>query len=233
MMAAFRQVAKMIRIKTIFMQQAIHAPVAIAFLAIVFISCGTTSRSYNTGSAKHYDILLVDTDGNRYSIKLLTGNTLWMTTNLALNIPNSYCYQNNESNCKKYGRLYEWEAAQKGCTSLGDGWHLPTNDEWQQMAKQFGGIRDDSNDNGNAAYKQLLQEGSAAFNALLGGGRDITGNYARLDAHGFYWTATETGGGTAWFYNFGKGSEMLNRHKDGEKSRAFSVRCIKNQGRYK
>ncbi len=30
--------------------------------------------------------------------------------------------------------------------------------------------------------------------------------YARLEAHGFYWTASESDPGRAWFYNFGQGS---------------------------
>jgi hypothetical protein len=52
------------------------------------------------------------------------------------------------------------------------------------------------------------------------------GSYARLGAHGFYWTATEINRSTAWFYNFGKGSALLNHH-DGEKERAFGVRCVR------
>jgi hypothetical protein len=32
---------------------------------------------------------------------------------------------------------------------------------------------------------------------------------------------------TAWFYNFGRGAELLNRHGGGDKSIAMSVRCIK------
>jgi uncharacterized protein (TIGR02145 family) len=226
--------AKIIRMKTKFNGRAFKDTIVLAFLFIVFASCGTTNRSHSrkTDSAPQSDSQLADTDGNGYTIKLLPGNNLWMTRNLALNIPDSYCYENVESNCKQYGRLYTWEAAQKACNLLGEGWRLPTNADWQVLARQFGGVRDDSVDKGNAAYRALLQGGSPAFNALLGGGRDMTGNYARLDAHGFYWTATETGTGTAWFYNFGKGSGMLNRHNDGEKSRAFSVRCVKGIGRY-
>jgi hypothetical protein len=40
--------------------------------------------------------------------------------------------------------------------------------------------------------------------------------------------ATETGTTTAWVYNFGKNGKMLNRHEDGEKQRAASVRCIRD-----
>ena len=32
------------------------------------------------------------------------------------------------------------------CQSLGGGWRLPTDDEWRQMAKRYGGVSDDSAD---------------------------------------------------------------------------------------
>ena len=95
------------------------------------------------------------------------------------------------------------------------------------MTKHHGGVRDDSDDSGNAAYKALLIGGSSGFNALLGGGRSDDGEYARLKAHGFYWTASESGPASAWLYNFGRGGLILNRHSDGEKQRAFSVRCVR------
>ena len=96
------------------------------------------------------------------------------------------------------------------------------------MAKHYGGIREDSQDEGKAAYKSLLSGGSSGFNALLGGGRSDVSEYARLEAHGFYWTATETDAASAVFYNFGKGRLSLNRQSSGEKPRAFSVRCVKD-----
>ena len=91
----------------------------------------------------------------------------------------------------------------------------------------FHGVRGDSEDDGQAAYKVLLQGGMSGFDAALGGSRESDGNYARIDDHGFYWTATETDMNTAWFYNFGRGAELLNRHGGGDKSMAMSVRCIK------
>jgi len=94
------------------------------------------------------------------------------------------------------------------------------------MANHYGGVREDSDDSGKAAYKALLIGGSSGFNALLGGGRSDVGEYRRLEAHGFYWTASENDPASAWFYNFGKGGLSLNRHIDGEKKWAFSVRCV-------
>lgn len=208
----------------------IQKVIALVIMVTVFVSCGPTNRMQpnQVGSSKRYDSLLADADGNTYMIKLFGENYLWMTTNLQLNIPGAYCYENIEENCKQFGRLYSWESARKGCSLLGEGWRLPTNEDWQHMVKQYGGVRDDSDDKGNRAYKELLLGGTAGFNALLGGGGDLTGNFARQNAHGFYWTATETDTSSAWFYNFGKGSQMLNRHSDGEKAGAYSVRCIRN-----
>lgn len=97
------------------------------------------------------------------------------------------------------------------------------------MAKAYGGVRDDSHDGGKAAYTALVVGGSSGFNAVFGGGRaPDDGEYARLEAHGFYWTASESSPASAWFYNFGRGGLALNRHSDGSKERAFSVRCIRD-----
>jgi uncharacterized protein (TIGR02145 family) len=162
-----------------------------------------------------------------YSSKRMADGKQWTTHNLNVNTLPSYCYDDAERNCHKYGRLYAWESARRGCQSLGDGWRLPTDDEWRQLAKHYGGIGEDPDDSGKAAYKALLIGGSAGFNALLGGGRSGDGQYARLEAHGFYWTASENDPASACFYNFGKGGLALNRQNDGEKERAFSVRCVK------
>jgi uncharacterized protein (TIGR02145 family) len=165
--------------------------------------------------------------GTTYSSKPMPDGKQWTTHNLNVKTEASYCYEDTEKNCLQYGRLYTWESAQRGCQLLGDGWRLPTNDEWRQVAKHYGGVREDSADSGKAAYQALLIGGSSGFNAVLGGGRSNDGQYARLLAHGFYWTASESDPASAWFYNFGKGGLALNRHSDGEKQRAFSVRCVR------
>lgn len=171
--------------------------------------------------------LLTACAGHVQSSKRMPDGKHWTAGNLNLTTPLSYCHGDTELNCPRYGRLYTWEAAKQGCQSLGDGWRLPTNDEWRQMAKHYGGVRDDSDDTGNAAYHALAIGGRSGFDAVLGGNRSQNGAYERLDAHGFYWTASETDASTAWFYNFGKGGQALNRHRDGEKDRAFSVRCVR------
>jgi len=75
----------------------------------------------------------------------------------------------------------------------------------------------------------MLYGGSSEFNAVLGGARRISGEYARGQAHGFYWTTTEIDGSMASFGNFAKGSQSLYIQKNGEKLMAISVRCVRKQ----
>ncbi len=152
----------------------------------------------------------------------------WTTRNLSVTTPESYCFDNSEQHCARYGRLYTWDAARRACQSLGAGWRLPTDDDWREMTKHYGGVGSDSEDNGKAAFAALLSGGAAGFDAVLGGNRAPDGQYSRLEAHGLYWTASENNESTAPFYNFGKGSQALFRQPQGNKGMAISVRCISN-----
>ena len=201
-----------------------------AAILVTIGSCNTTHSlgQSQTGTVKQQDSLLADADGNRYPVKVFAGHSLWMTANLNLNIPDSYCYENATKNCEQYGRLYTWETAKQGCSLLGEGWRLPTKDEWEQLTDLYGGVfKRDSSGSGKSAYKELLKPGNAQFNVVLGGGRAPDNGYRRGDAHGFYWTATESDNSMAYFLNFGKGSQTLYLQNDGEKADAFSVRCVK------
>src|ERR1043165_2750596 len=88
-------------------------------------------------------VLLFVTLGAVDSIRLRDGK-LWTTKNLGVKTTGSYCYDDKDENCQRYGRLYTWESATRGCQALGGGWRLPTNDEWRQMATHYGGLRDES-----------------------------------------------------------------------------------------
>jgi uncharacterized protein (TIGR02145 family) len=167
------------------------------------------------------------TSGATIASKRMADGKQWTTNNLNVEIVPSYCYEDAERNCRQYGRLYTWESARRGCQALGDGWRLPTDEEWRKMAKHYGGVSADSDDKGKAAYQALMAGGNSGFNALLGGGRSEDGQYARLEAHGFYWTASEIDPAIGWSYNFGRGGQALHRQSGLEKQRAFSVRCVK------
>ena len=78
--------------------------------------------------------------GTSYPSKRMADGKQWMTRNLDVKTMPSYCYEGAEQNCRRYGRLYTWESAPRACLSLGDGWRLPTDNEWRQLAKAYGGV---------------------------------------------------------------------------------------------
>lgn len=161
-------------------------------------------------------------DGDSHPAKAMGDGRIWTTENLRLAAPGSYCHGDAAAECERSGRLYTWASALDACGRLGAAWRLPTDDEWRQLATAYGGVLGDSDS--RAASAALRTGGSSGFNAALGGNRNAGGDYARLDEHGLYWTATESDPSHAWMYNFGRAG--LSRHRGGDKSMALSVRCI-------
>lgn len=148
----------------------------------------------------------------------------WMIDNLNYEMPDSWCYDEKEKNCEQYGRLYTWEAAKKACP---EGWHLPTEVEWQSLIHQFieGGMSLSSEK--EEAYKILIDKGSSGFEGLLGGYRSTGGSFLDLGAGGGYWSATELDGDGAYGYVFGSEGQRLSRGY-GLKGLGQSVRCLQN-----
>lgn len=166
-------------------------------------------------------------DGYTYKTIKLQGKW-WLAENLRYNIEASYCYQDKEEFCKKYGRLYTWEAAKKACP---EGWRLPSDEEWMELAGNFGGY---SNYEGwkwkdigdpKKAYQSLIEGGSSGFAALLGGWRDTSGSYVSQGVIGHYWSGTERVASNAWGYNFNYGELYRNFNPKGH---GFSVRCLQD-----
>ena len=70
-------------------------------------------------SANQKEITIKDRDGNTYYTKVMKDGKRWMTKNMNVEVDNSWCYDNQTTNCDKYGRLYTYEAAKEACSSLG------------------------------------------------------------------------------------------------------------------
>ena len=114
---------------------------------------------------------------NDITYKTVTiGEQTWLAENL--NDPNhsqsfathSDCYDRESEHCETHGRLYKWEAAVEIANSI-DGWRLPSEEDWEQLAITLGGEKTDNNP--GYFYRgvgELLKEGgSSGMNLKFGG----------------------------------------------------------------
>jgi uncharacterized protein (TIGR02145 family) len=89
-----------------------------------------------SASAQQIGTFTDSRDGQKYKTVVISGKK-WTAENMNVKTGTSWCYGDDESNCKKYGRLYAWPTAAKMvCPS---GWHMPTRDEWAVLTKAAGG----------------------------------------------------------------------------------------------
>ena len=187
----------------------------------------TSSENDDLNSLQDY---VYDPDENRYKVIHLAGKT-WLAENLNYNISGSYCYDDDPEICKIYGKLYTWKAAKKGCAFLGNGWRLPSDEEWKELAIFFGGYFDFEQVKaiGKPAkpYEALIEGGHSGFNALLGGARSSENYYLGIGSYGDYWCSKRKTIKEAWCYGFGSDRKVLFRDLI-DKDEAQSVRCIKD-----
>ena len=119
---------------------------------LLFLGCAKDDDNPSTNTASG---TFTDTRDQATYEYVEIGNQIWMTENLAYKASsNCAAYNNNESNIGIYGYLYSWETAQ---TVAPDGWHLPTQAEWQTLVDYLGGT--------GQAYNKLLESGTAHWDS--------------------------------------------------------------------
>jgi len=182
----------------------------------------------------HFNIKIERQDFNTVTY----GNLTWMAENLNIETGNSWCYDNDPSNCDLYGRLYDWNTAKTACPP---GWHLPSDDEWKVLEMCLGmsqseadGIGWRGTDEGKKMKSihgwDLNGNGtnSSGFDALPGGYRDgITGAFSYAGKLGSWWSATEVPGDIAWSRSLANTYDRVDR-RGYDKSYGFSVRCVRD-----
>jgi len=172
-------------------------------------------------------------DGEVYKtivvVDQLLGNQItWMAENLRYQKPNSWAYNDNESNVKRLGRLYSYDLAINACPP---GWKLPNNDDWLVLVNSFGGFS-----NAGAAMKSKNAWGDthatnvSNFSALPAGRRAGLGlgTYNGLRETATWWSADEnilSDRACTWSLEVEKTLVVL--YCDYFKSVGFSVRCVK------
>ncbi len=143
-----------------------------------------------------YHKLLID--GKYKTVKI--GKQVWLAENLNLDVGNGcWCYDNEQNNCKKYGRLYTWEAAKRAANKIA-GWHLPTDAEWTQLENFLGGssVAGKKLKSTHGWQKDGNGTNSNGFSALPGGDRSSSGGFSSKGYGANFWTATAYDSYTAW-----------------------------------
>ena len=159
-------------------------------------------------------------DSQKYDVIKIGGQT-WMAQNFNLATPNgSWCYENNQSNCGTYGRLYNWETARKSAPL---GWHLPTTGEQETLIQGLYEVHKDG------LYQELLPGGSIGFDAPLAGQRTETGEFGGINNATFFWSSSPSANYATWAYYI----EITSYNKEvsytsGERKCGYSVRYVKN-----
>lgn len=84
---------------------------------------------------KSHALYFTDPRDNQSYPVVSIGNQVWMSAKLNYKTNFSYCFNDDESYCAKYGRLYKWSAAKTACPA---GWHLPSRAEYNALFEAIG-----------------------------------------------------------------------------------------------
>ena len=194
-----------------------------------------------------YGELVDDRDGQTYkTVKI--GDQWWMAENLNYETANSFCYEDNVSNCSKYGRLYTWAAAMdsagvysvnsKGCGYGGhcsvkppargicpEGWHVPTWAEWYTLYSAIGSTPYAMQAKGFDNWPDATD--AYGFSALPAGDYyyGISSNFGKSS---FFWSASEGSSEGAYEWILGADEADFSIGHGSEKICSFSVRCVKD-----
>lgn len=191
-------------------------------------------------------------DGQSYDVVQI-GDQIWMAENLNFAGTDlaTFCPDGDDRNCKKYGRLYTWEAAQTICP---EGWQLPTRDD---LMKLIAAAETSSSQPGVALkstsgwFKKGNGTDAVHFNALpagymfaadpssgqpdvasgqpaASGAKPAASKFDGIGGYAYFWASTTDADEPAFaHYLFLDFSSPVAEIKSFDKNSARSVRCIK------
>ncbi|MCL2268844.1 MAG: hypothetical protein FWC23_06635, partial [Chitinispirillia bacterium] len=129
----------------------IHRPTAatifaLTALAVIAAGCGKTAVRKDAApvadtvqiamtTIDNGDGTFTDTRDAKTYRMVRIGNLTWMAENLNFATDSSVCYKNADSNCTKYGRLYNWDDAMTACPA---GWRVPSDEDWDSLVVAVG-----------------------------------------------------------------------------------------------
>jgi uncharacterized protein (TIGR02145 family) len=195
-------------------------------------SCGSTYDEVNISFSSANTV--TDYDGNIYPTVTI-GTQTWMKQNLRVtHTPAGAAVvasppDSSAANVQEYGMLYTFEVATTVCP---DGWHLPTDGEWNVLVNYLGGE--------NVAGGKLKETGivhwntpntgatnSSDFSAVGAGFKMLNNSYSSFKNNAYFWSSTTDGTITAWSRDVPYYNAYVLRESN-NKGAGFSVRCVKD-----
>ncbi len=233
------------------------------FALAIFLCC--SMGFLGCSDEEEADDIVVDVDGNSYTTVTI-GSQTWFAQNLRTSsyangdpiphVPDSadwndlttegFCwYDNDAQNDVPYGKLYNWYVIADSRNACPTGWHVPTNDEWEELIDFLGGAEvagGKLKTTGTLAGGSGLWLGPNAeatdevgFNAVPAGYRlydaEMVG-YPDFDQKGWntiWWTSTENTQVASNGISVGLSShfgEIYPGNWQNDKGKGASVRCV-------
>jgi uncharacterized protein (TIGR02145 family) len=190
-----------------------------------------TATEYCSNGNKQTYGLTPEIGGRTYKTVVI-GTQTWMAENLNYAVEGSMCYDNDENNCNKYGRLYDWtmtmginasyNTSLYSATDLirhqgicPDGWHIPSKAEWNVLSP----------------YIHTKYGFKYGFAALPGGKGNLDGDFDDAGDFGYWWSSSEFNANHAcnsimdYISTNGNGATVGSCSR---KSYLCSVRCVQD-----
>ena len=222
-------------------------------LAFVFVAGCQNNDSANGPHDDQPDSLSVaDIDGHTYStvkigeqwwmaenlkvtrfrngndIQLVTSNVVWESLSTA-----GYSNYNNDiSRVGTYGRLYNWQAVNDPRGLAPEGWHIPSDSEWQALTEYLGGDDIAGGKMKETGTLHWLNPNAGAtnesgFSARPGGCRDWTGHCTNISLLAYFWSVTAADSGEASYLSLDYYTQaaVIDSY---DKGAGFSIRCVRD-----
>jgi uncharacterized protein (TIGR02145 family) len=231
-------------------------------LLLVILSCGDDEADPDTNgvSSANFNTSLTygtmqDNDGNTYrSIEI--GDQTWMAQNLrsttfrngeaipevtddgawvalTTSAQSAYEHTMDLDLLATHGRLYNWFAVTDPRNIAPEGWHVPTQQEWETLAAALGGanqaggpLKEAGLDHWNAPNSE--GSNSSGFTALGSGRREYTdGSFINRGFNAFWWTSSPYNPDYSWYFQVNYDMAGLNA-ANFHKQYGFAIRLVKD-----
>lgn len=203
--------------KYIYLKLSILLLIIAVISATMFTGCSNDSNPSDEPFVDHTGEVgtVTDIDGNVYPT-IGIGSQIWMASNLKVThfrngeevpevsdysgwnsmVSAARCSYNNDMSVSSvYGYMYNWYAVKDTRLLAPEGWHVPSDDEWDVLKNWIGGedsagvkLKEAGFD--HWTYPNTGASNETGFTALPGGWRLNLGYFYDLNTRGYWWAST-------------------------------------------